>query len=305
MHILVISGFLGAGKTTFISKIVQKIKRNTVILENEYGQVGIDGDILKAEKKNIWELTEGCICCSMKANFATSVLTIANSLNPEILLVEPTGVGLLSAVMQNIAKVRYEHITLLEPVTIVDPGCVEKYVKEYGDIFLDQIQNARKIVISKTGLFDEKTVLSAEKIIRSYNSDAMIIKSGYDEIPDFVWKGFLEDEWQSLQNRQSKAPQIEMEHIGFEGIRFDSLERFEGYMSAVMRGRFGELIRAKGFMPINGVWSRFDIVNDKYTLVQIAPMEYAKLILIGKSLHKEELSILFEPLCDISLKQKR
>ena len=115
MKILVVSGFLGAGKTTFIEKLVEKVNKKIAVLENEYGQVGVDGDLLKKDKMNIWEMTEGCICCSMKSDFASSVLTISNTIDPDILVVEPTGVGLLSSVIKNIQKVSYDRIKLLEP----------------------------------------------------------------------------------------------------------------------------------------------------------------------------------------------
>ena len=93
MKILLVSGFLGAGKTTFIEEMTRKVKKDFVVLENEYGEVGIDGDLLKKDYDKVWEMTEGCICCSMKSDFANSVMTIANSMDPEILIVEPTGVG--------------------------------------------------------------------------------------------------------------------------------------------------------------------------------------------------------------------
>ena len=117
MKILVVSGFLGAGKTTFIKEMAQKTKRDFVVMENEYGEVGIDKTILDEEKDiNIWELTEGCICCSMKSDFASSILTIANTLDPEYLIVEPTGVGVLSNVIHNIRQIEYERISLLSPL---------------------------------------------------------------------------------------------------------------------------------------------------------------------------------------------
>lgn len=91
MKILIVSGFLGAGKTTLIKEMANKTKRDFVVMENEYGDVDIDSNILKDEGMNIWELTEGCVCCTMKQDFASSILTIANSLDPEYLIVEPTG----------------------------------------------------------------------------------------------------------------------------------------------------------------------------------------------------------------------
>ena len=97
MKILIVSGFLGAGKTTFIKEMSRKLDRDFVVMENEYGETNMDETFLQDnEKLNIWEMTEGCICCTMKADFASSILTIANTLDPEYLIVEPTGVGMLS-----------------------------------------------------------------------------------------------------------------------------------------------------------------------------------------------------------------
>lgn len=116
MKILIVSGFLGAGKTTFIKEMSRKLDRDFVVMENEYGETNMDETFLQDnEKLNIWEMTEGCICCTMKADFASSVLTIANTLDPEYLIVEPTGVGMLSNVIQNIRQIEYERITLASP----------------------------------------------------------------------------------------------------------------------------------------------------------------------------------------------
>ena len=123
MKILIISGFLGAGKTTFIKEMVKRCKGEFAILENEYSSLDIDSakltDNADKSKINIWEMTEGCICCSTKGDFATSVLTIANALDPEYLVVEPSGVGMLGNVIDNIKQIEYERIGLLAPITIV------------------------------------------------------------------------------------------------------------------------------------------------------------------------------------------
>ena len=126
MKILVVSGFLGAGKTTFIKELAKRTKKDFAVMENEFGAVGVDADFLedgfsKGDKTlNIWEMTEGCICCSVKTDFATSVLTIANTVDPEYLIVEPTGVGMLSGIIENIRKIQYERIGILKPVTILN-----------------------------------------------------------------------------------------------------------------------------------------------------------------------------------------
>ena len=125
MKILVVSGFLGAGKTTFIRTLAERTKKDFAVMENEYGAVNVDGDLLEQTKDlNIWELTEGCICCSMQNDFATSIQTIANTVDPEYLIVEPTGVGMLSKIIENIQKIEYERITLLEPLRFWTVRCM-------------------------------------------------------------------------------------------------------------------------------------------------------------------------------------
>ena len=295
MKILVVSGFLGAGKTTFIEELTRKLERDFVVLENEYGEVGIDGDLLKKDYDKIWEMTEGCICCSMKSNFANSVMTIANSVDPEILIVEPTGVGMLSSVMNNIKKVQYDRIKILEPVTIVDPNCIDKYSKEFEEIFTDQIKSSKFVVISKTSELSKAEIKKAEDSIKKINPDALIYSEDYSLYDEKWWADILEADWtddKEFVDRTGITSNIE--NIGFTNISFDSIDVFEGYMSAIMRGRFGNIVRAKGFLPINNVWGKFDIVGDKYTLTKIEPMEESKLILIGSDLNKDELKILFD-----------
>ncbi|WP_101773700.1 CobW family GTP-binding protein [Peptostreptococcus faecalis] len=294
MKILVVSGFLGAGKTTFIENLIKKENRDIVVLENEYGEVGIDGDLLKKEDINIWEMTEGCICCSMESNFANSVLTISNTVSPEFLIVEPTGVGYLSSVMNNIKKVEYDRINILEPITIVDATSVDRYLEEFRDIFIDQIENSRRIVISKVSAVDKEKIIEIKSLIHNINEKAQIFSEEYEIYDDIWWESILDQMWNgsNLQIKEDKNS-LGIENIGFTGLEFDDLNKFQEYMSAVMRGRFGNVVRAKGFLPINGVWAKIDIVDKTYTLVESEVMSESKLILIGKNLKKEELKILF------------
>lgn len=302
MKILVVSGFLGAGKTTFIEKLVKETKKDILILENEYGEVGIDGDLLKKEDINIWEMTEGCICCSMESSFGMTVLTISNTINPEILIIEPTGVGKLSSIMNNISKVQYERIEILEPVTIVDPNCINKYIKEFGEIFVDQILNSNKIIISKTNQFKYDVITEAENKIKELNSNADILKEDYQLFGKIKWDEFLQRPWSRGINKSNGKEEVEIDNIGFSGVCFEDISLFESYMGAIMRGRFGEVIRAKGFLPINNIWSKFDIVNDKYSIEKIESMDSSKIILIGKNLKKNELEVLFSSITDDKLK---
>ena len=135
MKILVVSGFLGAGKTTFIKTLSQKIDKKIAVLENDYAAVNNDEDILKNQTDlSVWEQTEKCICCTGKSDFAMDILTISNTLNPDFLIGEPTGVGYLSKVIANIQKIEYEQISLLSPVTVVDPSAFSNCLKNYGEL---------------------------------------------------------------------------------------------------------------------------------------------------------------------------
>ena len=154
MKILIVSGFLGAGKTTFIKRLARNVDQRFAILENEYGAAGIDGARLgqnrQGTQKNVWEMTEQCICCIGKKDFAASVLTIANVVDPEYLIVEPTGVGSLARIIENLRQIEYERIQLLSPVTIVDVYSYRRYMAEYPELYQDQIRSADTIIVSKT-----------------------------------------------------------------------------------------------------------------------------------------------------------
>ena len=151
MKVLIVSGFLGAGKTTFIRTLSNRLNKDFVILENEYASINIDKDIIKDDTGlNVWEFTEKCICCSGKADFAMNILTIANTISPEYLIVEPTGVGFLSNVINNISRIEYEQIELLSPVTIIDPNSFFQYIEQYNELLTDQISCAGTVILSKS-----------------------------------------------------------------------------------------------------------------------------------------------------------
>ena len=192
MKILIVSGFLGAGKTTFIKEMAAKTGRDFVIMENEYGEAGIDSALLKQEKNiNVWELTEGCVCCTMKADFASSVLTIANTLDPEYLIVEPTGVGMLSNIIQNIRQISYERILLLKPVTIVDADSFDFSRRMYGEILTDQIRAAGTVVISKRSFSSVSEASGLLDYIRKINPGACIQYEHYSRQDSSWWESLL------------------------------------------------------------------------------------------------------------------
>ena len=295
MKILVISGFLGAGKTTFIAALSEKTGRHFTVMENEYGGTGIDGDLLQQNRLKVWELTEGCICCSLKSDFASSILTIANTLAPEYLIVEPTGVGLLSAVMRNIEKIEYERIQLLEPLTIVDIHCVDDYIREFGGIYTDQIKNAPRLLLSKIEQTSPAELSRITALLRDLKPHAEILNTPYQNQPDEWWNKLL------LQPHSKKNALIplekehepDLENVGFTGIQLDSVSDLLELLVALIRGFLGAVYRVKGYTAIGGYWTRFDIVDKRYSVALCDPMPKSKVIIIGQHLRRKALASAF------------
>lgn len=295
MKILIISGFLGAGKTTFIQALAKHTKKEFVILENEYGEVDVDSTVLKNENMNIWELTEGCICCSVKADFGLSILTIANTLDPDYLIVEPSGVGMLSNIFKNMKKVEYERIELLAPITLVDYHSFHEYLTTFDAYFKDQIINAGHILLSKGEEAESSDLDNIGKSLRELNPKAEILTDHYEGQPDEWWNSLLTTAWNEEKGIYSiDTESMDMSSLSFKGISYDHFEDFQSDMGALMRGSFGQIYRVKGFLPINGQWGKLDIVNKIFSLETWEPLEESKIVIIGRNLDQKALSVLFQ-----------
>ncbi len=182
----IISGFLGAGKTTLIKKLLKEALNGTkvVLIENEFGEIGIDGGFLKEAGIEITEMNSGCICCSLVGDFETSLKQVMDQYAPERILIEPSGVGKLSDVMraiQNIAE-NTEDMELNSAVTVVDVSKAKVYIKNFGEFFINQIENAGTIILTRTDKADQKKIEEAVELIRKHNDKATIITTPLDEI---------------------------------------------------------------------------------------------------------------------------
>lgn len=304
MRILVVSGFLGAGKTTFIKELARRTREDFSVMENEYGQVGIDGQLLAekempesgeedAGKLNIWELTEGCICCSMKSDFASSILTIANTIDPEYLIVEPTGVGMLSNVMNNIRLIQYERISLLSPITILDGNSFDRYCQEFPDIYRDQIASAGCVLVSKMEGADRQTLEQLEQSIRQINPAAEIFTTHYSANPDSWWESLLSRPADPTQKLPGKAETPDLQNLGLTEVSLPSGNQLLLFLQGVVAGVFGDICRAKGYLPVGSgeqtAWLRFDVVDHNYSITGIEEMPDSRAVLIGKGLKKNWL----------------
>ena len=181
----IISGFLGAGKTTLIAKLLKEAfpGEQVVLIENEFGEIGIDGGFLKESGVEIREMNSGCICCSLVGDFGTSLKEVVEKYHPDRIIIEPSGVGKLSDVIKAVKDLHIENeIRLNSASTVADASKVKVYMKNFGEFFNNQIEHAGAIILSRTQNVSEAKLKTDIELIRSLNKDAHIITTPWDDI---------------------------------------------------------------------------------------------------------------------------
>ena len=181
----IISGFLGAGKTTFIKKLLQEAisGEQVVLIENEFGEIGIDGGFLKDSGIEIREMNSGCICCSLVGDFGTSLKEVISTYAPERILIEPSGVGKLSDVLKAVENVAGDlDVEINSAVAVVDASKCKMYMKNFGEFFSNQIEYAGTIILSRTDKVDQAKLNACVEMIREHNDKATIITTPLDQL---------------------------------------------------------------------------------------------------------------------------
>lgn len=300
MKILVVSGFLGAGKTTFIQELVRRTGRDFAIYENEYGQADIDARRLRQDSDlKVWESTENCICCSGKQDFATSVLTISNTIDPEYLIVEPTGVAKLQSILDNVNQVAWERISLLAPVTVVDAVSWQNQRTDFPEIFDNQLSAAASVVISKLAPGSEDAAEPIKQLASEMNPQAEVIaESSYADIPDEWWNSLLT---RALDGSVLKDPASEkdegpdLETMALTHAELPSPTHLIWLLDAASAGVFGKLARAKGTLPCGNQWVKFDLVERAWAITGDESQEESRCVFIGRDLLRHGLREAFVP----------
>ena len=178
------SGFLGAGKTTLIKKMIKEAYagQQLVLIENEFGEIGIDGGFLQDAGINITEMNSGCICCSLVGDFGKALEQVIDQYHPDRILIEPSGVGKLSDVIGAVNKVTSEEVTLGYTVAVVDAGKVKVYSKNFGEFYNNQIETASTIILSRTDSIPQKKLDTAVEMLREHNAEATIVTTPWGEL---------------------------------------------------------------------------------------------------------------------------
>ena len=180
----IISGFLGAGKTTLIKKLINEAFKGEklVLIENEFGEIGIDGGFLKDAGIEITEMNSGCICCSLVGDFGEALKQVLETYAPDRIIIEPSGVGKLSDVIKAVVDINSEEIVLNSFTTVADAKKCKMYMKNFGEFFNNQIESAKAIVLSHTKGLSEEKQAEAVSLIREHNESASLITTDWDEI---------------------------------------------------------------------------------------------------------------------------
>ncbi len=205
----IFSGFLGAGKTTLIKKLIKEAYagEKVVLIENEFGEIGIDGGFLKEASINITEMNSGCICCSLVGDFAKALKQVSARYAPDRIIIEPSGVGKLSDVIKAAASAHIEDAKLNVFCTVVDATKCKMYMKNFGEFFLDQVENASCIILSHTDKVSEEKLATAVELLRAKNSGANLVTAAWDTLDGNVILSAMEQE-NSLKK--------ELEHLAHE-----------------------------------------------------------------------------------------
>ena len=204
------SGFLGAGKTTLIKKMIQEAYagEKLVLIENEFGEIGIDGGFLQEAGINITEMNSGCICCSLVGDFGKALTQVINEYAPDRIVIEPSGVGKLSDVIAAVEKVTNADVTLGYTVAVVDAGKVKVYMKNFGEFYNNQVETASTIILSRTDSVPQKKLDTAVALLREHNEAAAIVTTPWSELTGAQLKEAMEGK----ATVAAELAQMEQEH---------------------------------------------------------------------------------------------
>ncbi len=216
----IFSGFLGAGKTTLIKKLIEEAFQGEklVLIENEFGEIAIDGGFLKDAGIEITEMNSGCICCSLVGDFGEALKKVLGQFHPDRILIEPSGVGKLSDVIRAVQNLHMEKVSLNSFTTVADAGKCKMYMKNFGEFYNDQVEHANSIILSRTGDISEKRLSECVALLKEHNQTATVITtpweklSGMQILEAMEQKNTLEQELKELEAEAHEHHSHEEEH---------------------------------------------------------------------------------------------
>ena len=312
----IISGFLGAGKTTLIKKLLQEALngQKVVLIENEFGEIGIDGGFLKDAGIQITEMNSGCICCSLVGDFGAALKKVVEQYHPDRIIIEPSGVGKLSDVIAAVMNVAGDiDLNLNSFVTVADATKCKMYMKNFGEFYNNQVESANTIILSRTQGMKEEKLAQAVSMIQEKNAKAKIITTPWDELTGEQILAVMEQGHSLAEELMEEAMKLheeeEHEHHhhhhhadevftswGKETPRKYTKEELDEILVKLSEEtEFGIILRAKGMLPAaDGTWLYFDLVPGEYEIRNGAPDYTGRLCVIGSKMDTDKLEKLFK-----------
>lgn len=297
----VISGFLGSGKTTLVKKLLQVHKKEKVVLiENEFGDIGIDGELIEREGFDVFEISSGCICCIMQKDFVQMLSRIIKEFQPQRIIIEPTGISILSEIIDILHKPEFVSLIQINSlVTVVDSVNYLQQCDVFGEFFEDQITNASVLTLSKSQLVDGQTVDEIITSLRKFNQDNEIISMPWDDLNSEEYENLLDgqvdlDLSDILHTDYKPCSENEFETLALKTSRAFSQEELELTLSQLSQPQYGQVLRGKGFLKSLQGFLDFSYTNGQFMVSSSKFKSSGKLCLIGKGLKEKEIKDLFK-----------
>jgi len=305
----IFSGFLGAGKTFLIKKLIKDgaYEENIAIIENEFGEVSIDALILKDSNIKIKEINSGCICCEVTGDFKEAVLEVIEKYNPARLIVEPSGVAKLTDIVRIFKDIKLRDKTQIDNIiTVIDPEKFDLYITNFKDFYEDQIINTKKILLSRTQNINKEKLDNILLKIRKINRRAIIISDdwravkGVDILSNLDFQSININESRILNPRlrtieDNKAKEVFESFAIYPNRRISKSELVSKFNFISSSKEFGDVLRAKGVVKLtDGNFGQFDFVKDEFEIRKIDSSRSSVISFIGVNLNKKDLQNLFD-----------
>ena len=328
----IFSGFLGAGKTTLIKKLIEEAYKGeqVVLIENEFGEIGIDGGFLRDAGVEINEMNSGCICCSLVGDFGKALEKVLDQFHPDRILIEPSGVGKLSDIIQAVEDLDLDHVKLNGFTTVVDAKKAKIYMKNFGEFYNNQVEHASSIILSHTAGMDEEKLEKVVELLREHNEHAVIITTDWDALDGkqilaaMERRDTIEEVLHHLEEEQEHEHHHEHHHdhdhddhcccghdhdheghhhadevfdsIGIETTKKFTQEKIREVLGAIEdQHKYGFVLRAKGIVAgEDGQWIHFDYVPGEPDVRNGSAEVTGRICVIGTDIDEGKIRQLFE-----------
>ena len=291
-----VGGFLGAGKTTFILEQLQVTGAKVAVLVNEFGKLGIDGDLIRLKGGiDVVEMPGGCICCSQKQGLLGSIRSIAQEICPELLLIEPSGVAEISELLQVLSDPSLNGVIRIDAViTVLDAETFLEFSEPeaFGLFFLDQVRSADLVLVNKADLVSPQVLAEIEGRVASLNPAALVVRTEFCRLEQPLPQDSKRPEHQA----QNRIP-LGIDCLSVIPGKMFSQQTFDALLQQLASGRFGRILRGKGFIELAGEgWMNLQLVSGAARMEPLTSAMTSRLTLIGFDLKEDELKKFMEEL---------